>query len=70
MHTGEAFKWHVPVCFAWPADGRNRLPSPHSQKQFAKIYGLTQGVNAKYHAIYGFYSVNSMVNCFFSVHCL
>jgi hypothetical protein len=41
--------------------------SPNSQRQFAVIYGLTHRVNAKHHAIYGFYSVfsvNSVVNCF------
>ncbi len=44
--------------------------SPNSQRQFAAIYDLTQRVNAKYHAIYCFYSVlsvNSVVNCFFQV---
>jgi hypothetical protein len=39
--------------------------SPNSQKQFAKISGLIQGVNAKHHAIYCFYSVLSVVNCIF-----
>jgi hypothetical protein len=39
--------------------------SPNSQRLFAEIYDLIQQVNAKYHAIYCFYSVFSVVNYFF-----